>query len=78
MLQLQSYYNGISADAHTIVSFGASEGSHRYENLMILIIKMINNGAVKQNSRLIWKKTRTYHATELKGSFLRNIIMDKV
>ena len=78
MLQLQSCYNGISADALTIVSFGASEGSHRHENLMILIIKMFYNGAVKQNSRLFWKKTRTYHATELTGSFLRNIIMDKV
>lgn len=78
MLQLQSYYCGISADAHTIVSFGASEGSLRHENLMILIIKMINNEAEKQNSRLFWKKTRTYHKRELKGSFLGNIIMDKV
>ena len=35
MLQLQSYYNGISLDAHTIVSFDVSEGSHPRGKLMI-------------------------------------------
>ena len=62
MLELQSYYNGISADAHTIVSFGASEGSHRHENLMIKIIKTINNGALNKILGLFGR--RQEHTTQ--------------